>query len=298
MVSSVTHDVGMRFLRVLALIVAVSVGLTGCAYNDDLPGREAGPVSESGVELPPTSGAFDYQLGEPYEVDGSLDAVALDSSQTPPEGVYGICYVNGFQTQPGESAEWLSKRGDLLLRDASGAPVVDPDWPDEYILDPSTSEQREGILAVLEPFIRGCAAAGFDAVEIDNLDTFTRFDGAAEVRGASIDESGALALAARYVEIAHHAGLAIGQKNAAELADRGREELGFDFAVAEECGAFDECAIYTAAYGPQVLQIEYTDNLPGGAEAVCSDPQRAPLTVIRDRDLVAAGAPGHFRQQC
>ena len=198
---------------VLAAATMLSISLSGCA--------QSGAVAS--VALPPTAGTFDYQLGEPYEIDGGIDIVARDSSADPEPGAYSICYINGFQTQPGESAEWVAERPDLLLRDSAGESVIDADWPDEHVLDPSTGEQRDGILAVMSPIIEGCAASGFDAVEIDNLDTFTRFDG--------IDEAGALELARAYVDAAHASGLAIGQKNAAELADLGREELGFDFAV-------------------------------------------------------------------
>lgn len=280
----VDHDGGMRPLRTALALVPLVFALTACA--------QGGPdvSSDSSVVLPPTSGAFDYQLGGAYELDGGVDVVVRDAGAEPEAGAYSVCYVNGFQTQPQESAEWLAERSQLLLHDASGEPVVDADWPDEFILDPSTEAQRDGILAELAPVISGCAEAGFDAVEIDNLDTFTRFDG--------IDESGALELARAFVDVAHASGLAIGQKNAAELADRGRGELGFDFAVAEECSAYGECAAYRDAYGEQVLQVEYTDNLPGGVDAVCSDPDRAPLTIVRDRDLVAADAQGYSREQC
>lgn len=276
-----------------ALLLVVSVfALSGCAHG----GTDASAAST--VPLPPTSGTFDYQLGEPYDMDGGLDVVARDSTAAPDSGAYSICYVNGFQTQPGESATWLDERSWLLLHDDAGQPIVDPDWPDEYILDPSTAAQRDGILDVMAPIISGCAESGFDAVEIDNLDTFTRFDASTIGGGAGIDESGALELAAAYVDTAHAAGLAIGQKNAAELADRGRGELGFDFAVAEECGAYGECDVYSSAYGDLVLQIEYTDALAGSPEEVCTDDSRAPLTVIRDRDLVAPDVPDYFRMQC
>ncbi|GAB3288427.1 endo alpha-1,4 polygalactosaminidase [Pseudoclavibacter terrae] len=286
--------------RAVALVAGVaslaSVALAGCA-SDGLTSGESGSEVNAGVALPPTSGTFDYQLGEPYAIDGGIDVVARDSTAAPEPGAYSICYVNGFQTQPGEAEAWLGERGGLLLRDASGEPVIDPDWPDEYILDPSTSRQRDGILAEIEPVITGCAEAGFDAVEVDNLDTFTRF--------GAIDETGALELARAYVDVAHASGLAIGQKNSAELADRGRDELGFDFAVTEECSAYAECGTYSAAYGEQVLQIEYLDNLPAAGaaavistDAVCGDPDRAPLTIIRDRDLVGVGAEGYFYQQC
>ena len=245
------------------------------------------PASAAPSALPPTTGGFDYQLGGTSDAQG-LAVVVRDSTAQPLSGAYNICYLNGFQTQPG--SDWADGHGSALLRDKSGAPVIDPDWPDEYLLDPTTAAQRATILEVLAPELNHCADNGFDAVEIDNLDTFTRFP--------VIEEAGALELARSYVALAHGRGLAIGQKNAAELAGIGRRQLGFDFAVTEECAAYDECAAYTGPYGPHVLQIEYVDNLPAPFAAVCAAPDRAPLTILRDRDLVPPGAAGHVYQQC
>jgi glycosyl hydrolase family 114 len=92
--------------------------------------------------------------------------------------------------------------------------------------------------------------------------------------------------------------LAIAQKNAAESTDAGRREVGFDFAVAEECAAYRECDDYRRAYGPHVLQIEYPDNLPDPFGDVCRSPERAPLTILRDRNLVAPDTAGYVREQC
>lgn len=252
------------------------------------PAAPAPTGSTPAYALPPTSGVFDYQLGGAYDLPG-LAVVGRDSTAEPAEGAYSICYVNGFQTQPGDEATWAGARQDLLLHDGSGELVVDPDWPDEHVLDPSTEARRAGILEVIGPVIDGCAAHGFDAVEIDNLDTWTRFD--------QIPESGAVALASAYIARAHAAGLAIAQKNAAEHTEAFRR-LGFDFAVTEECAVWDECAAYTDVYGEHVLQIEYTDALPRPFADVCARPDRAPLTILRDRDLVAKGEDTYAYDQC
>jgi hypothetical protein len=269
---------------VAAATTAVAV-LGGCGATS----------AADGYRLPPTSGTFDYQLGAAYDVPGGLDVVVRDATAEPAEGAYSVCYVNGFQTQPGETDLWLGEHEDLLLHDAAGQLVVDPDWPDEHVLDPSTAEQRAGILEILGPVVTGCADSGFDAVEIDNLDTWTRFDDPSTGR---IDEEGALALAAAYVDLAHGAGLAVAQKNAAEVAALAHDELGFDLAVTEECAAYDECAAYTDVYGDHVLQVEYGDALPAPFAQVCARTDRAPLTVLRDRDLVGPDDAGYVREQC
>ncbi len=256
------------------------------------------PAPTPGVTLPPTAGVFDYQLGGPSPTvrvgatTRAIDVVVRDATAAPLPGAYTVCYVNGFQTQPGEASLWR-RHTDVLLHDEGGDLVVDPDWPDEYVLDPSTPAQRRTILSVLGPVVTGCAADGFDAVEIDNLDTWTRFD--------AIDEAGAHALARAYVDLAHSAGLAIAQKNAAEITRLAHDRLGFDFAVTEECAAWDECAAYTDVYGDHVLQIEYPDALDDAGltfAQVCALTDRAPLTILRDRDLVPPGKPGHRYATC
>ena len=289
-------------VRSLAGAVAVVVLLGACGTApDDVPETRpaTGPVPGPGAPaLPPVDGTLDYQLGGPSEtVDTGAgvvtpDVVVRDAGAAPLPGAYSVCYVNGFQTQPDAAALWADHE-DLLLHDAAGEPVVDPDWPDEHVLDPSTAAQREGILAILGPVVTGCADDGFDAVEIDNLDTWTRFD--------TIDEDGAHALARAYVDLAHDAGLAVAQKNAAEIVGVARDDLGFDFAVTEECAVFDECAAYTDTYGDHVLQVEYPDALDDAGltfDDVCARDDRAPLTVLRDRDLVTPDDPGYIYVTC
>ncbi len=256
-------------------------------------------TTEQPVEITPLPehGVVDYQLGAAYDevsIDGvatAIDVVVRDSTSVPLEGAYSICYVNGFQTQP-EDASW-DGRSDLLLTDDAGEPVVDPDWPDEHVLDPSTAQQREGILAIVGTMIEECAARGFDAVEIDNLDTWTRFE--------EIDRAGTLALAQEYADLAHSLGLAIAQKNAVEIAQIGAEEIGFDFAIAEECAIWDECADYLEAYQGLVLEIEYADALDDEGMTfaqVCGSSDRAELLILRDRDLVGPTSSEYVYDRC
>lgn len=290
---------GMNRTMILAGAAVAMTAVSACASTPQSSEQGDEPVpAAADIVLPPTSGVFDYQLGGAYDEldlgDGpvGIDVVVRDSTAEPLAGAYSVCYVNGFQTQPDDADLW-SQHEDLLLHDADGELVIDPEWPDEFVLDPGTSGQRDGIVDVIGPVIDGCAAGGFDAVEIDNLDTWTRFD--------EIDAEGAHALAAAYVARAHDAGMAIAQKNAAEITEFAHDDLGFDFAVTEECGVWQECASYTDVYGDHVLQIEY----PGALEdegmtfdQVCELPDRAPLTILRDLDLVAAGDDDYAYRAC
>ena len=251
----------------------------------------AGCAAPPPAPAPPPAGVVvDYQLGGAYDPADGVGGVVRDATAPPAPGLYSVCYLNGFQTQPSERALWLEERSDLVLT-AEGEPVIDENWPDELILDISTAEKRSAIAGLGESAIRGCAASGFDAVEFDNLDSFTR-------SGGAFDVDDALDLAGRYTDIAHDAGLASGQKNTAELGERGREQAGFDFVVAEECHRFDECAAYTAVYGEAVIDIEYSDDLRGDFSDACDDPAAPRSTVLRDRDLVTPADEGYVFESC
>lgn len=245
----------------------------------------AGAASAEGP-LPPGAVA-DYQLGGGYPPAPGVTVVVRDSTDTPAPGLFNICYVNGFQTQPG--ADWPEA---LLLRGPDGAPLADPGWPDEFLLDISTPDLRAANLKRLRPVLQACADKGFDAVEFDNLDSFTR-------SGGGLDEGDALAFAALLVKEARDLGLAAGQKNTAELAAEGRDRAGFTFAVTEACHRWDECAAFTSVYGAgQVLGIEYADDLRGSFAETCANPDRPGSLILRDRMLSPAGAKGYVFGTC
>ncbi|UGB34782.1 endo alpha-1,4 polygalactosaminidase [Microbacterium sp. cx-55] len=268
-----------RLLAAFAVTLAVG-GVAGC--TSDAGGHAAS------VALPPAGAPLDYQLGGAYDPDPRVEIVDRDRAAEPAEGRYSICYLNGFQTQPGERADWP---GELVLTDAVGDDVIDPDWPDESLLDTGSAANRAAIAERIGGWISGCAEAGFQAVEFDNLDSYTRSDGALELGDN-------LALAELLVTSAHAHGLAAGQKNAAEDAARLRRDAGFDFAVVEECAVYRECGAYTAVYGPHVVDIEYTDALPRPFAEMCADEDSPASMVLRDRGLAPAGDAAHVFELC
>ncbi|HIW99128.1 MAG TPA: endo alpha-1,4 polygalactosaminidase, partial [Candidatus Nesterenkonia stercoripullorum] len=74
-----------------------------------------------------------------------------------------------------------------------------------------------------------------------------------------------------------------------------------DFAITEECGALDECGDHQEVYGEHVLQVEYPESLEHAGvdfDQVCSLPDRSPMTILRDHDLLLAGAQGHVYRRC
>jgi hypothetical protein len=249
----------------------------------------ARPRPTRAIELPPVAAPFDYQLGGAYPPPPGTRIVERDRTATPAPGTYGICYVNAFQTQPKELAWWRSGRQDLLLSTGAGF-VEDPDWPGEVLLDTSTPDQRERLAAIVGGWIDSCAAKGYRAVELDNLDSWTR-------SGDRLTAATNLAFAQLLVARAHARRLAVAQKNAAELAPQGTR-IGFDFAVAEECQVYGECDAYTTAYGRHVLEVEYTDDGTDAFAQACAARGKDVSVLLRDRDLVPAGAGGYVYRRC
>lgn len=260
--------------RATALVMAVvtTVILAACAAPSTTPF--------------PGGARADYQLGGAYDPDPGVAVVVRDSEAEPAGGTYSICYVNGFQTQPG--VEWPR---DLILLDDDGAPLVDQNWPDENIIDLSTPEKRRAAADRQFESIATCADSGFDAVEFDNLDSYTRSQDA-----VTLDD--AIAFATVLVAETHRLGMAASQKNTTELGDRGRDEIGFDFAVVEECDQFDECGSVTAVYGSKVIDIEYTDALRRPFPDVCADAATPRSTILRDRGLSPSSSAEYVYDHC
>ena len=221
----------------------------------------------------PTGTDVDYQLGGARPVPDHVGIVVRDREARPAAGTFNVCYVNGFQTQPNERRFWR-RHWRLVLKDG-GRPVVDDAWG-EWLLDVRTRAKRRDLARIVGRWVDGCAADGFDAVEFDNLDSFTRSH-------RLVERGDALAFARLLVRAAHGAGLEAGQKN---LAGYDGTRIGFDFAIAEECGRYRECGAYTRAYGARVLSIEYRR---ADFRWTCRRyGDRLPV-VLRDRDLTRTG---------
>ncbi|MBB4905310.1 endo alpha-1,4 polygalactosaminidase [Actinophytocola algeriensis] len=253
----------VRALLVLALLAA-------CAPAEDP------------IPLPPPHAPWDYQIGGAYPPTDGVEVVVRDHGAEPVPGLYNVCYVNAFQAQPGAEQEW----GDLLLRDADGEIVYDEDWG-EALLDTSTG--RDDIAARVNAWIDECADKGFQAVEPDNYDSFTR---APDGLLSAEDNQALIRLLSAH---AHSLGLAIAQKNTAELAER-RTANGLDFAVVEECGYHDsECGTYTEAFGDHVVVVEYAQE---GRDRACAGWGDELSIVLRDVDVSTPDDDGYVYGTC
>ena len=272
----------------LAFVVACG-GSGGGPAAVDAPGGDADPSAVDAPGLPfvlqPANGAVDYQLGGAYPPPAGVAIVSRDRTEERAPGLYNICYVNGFQIQPGEETFWMTQHPELILRDGQGNPVIDADW-DEMLIDVSTPAKRTAVAAIVGAWIIGCAVGGYDAIEIDNLDSFTRSQGL-------LTEEHAVAAMRMFADTAHVRGLAVAQKNSSELVGR-KLDMATDFVVAEECNRYTECGDYTAAYGDHVIVIEYRQ---ADFDAGCTAFPGLSM-VLRDRNLVRQGTTGYVFAGC
>ncbi len=262
-----------------------------------VPALPAGAQTNEPWSPPPANAGFDYQIGGPYKVPAGVTVVSRDwYAGRPMRSGYSICYINAFQTQaddpgvdrPDERSNWPSH----LVLDRLG----DPNWPGEYLIDISTPAKRRDARDHVGRMIRRCARKGFDAVEFDNLDSWTRFRGTALADQVPFGRRQTIMFARLITAYAHEQGLAVAQKNTASFGRKAAlRRIGFDFAIAESCGVWNECDRYTRVYGDNVIAIEYS--AAGFANACAAIGSRASV-VLRDVAVSRRGSPTHVYDSC
>ncbi|GGV41658.1 hypothetical protein GCM10010277_30500 [Streptomyces longisporoflavus] len=271
----------------LAACAATLLLAAACSTGDGKDTPDTSTDRTGTVRPPKPDTVFDYQLGGPYAPDDAVRAISRDRSAEPAKGLYNVCYVNAFQTQPGDAITWWKKNHpDLLLKNDEGSLVVDEDW-DEPLLDISAAGKREKLMNIVGPWIDGCAKAGYDAVEPDNLDSYERSDDLLTTEHAA-------SFAQLLAERAHRKGLAIAQKNTTDLLPD-RDRIGFDFAVVEECAAYKECGDFADAYDDKVFAVEYTRK---DYNTACDTYGSRLSITLRDRDVTPKGTKGYVFAQC
>jgi hypothetical protein len=282
-------------LAVLPLTLAAAVAAGALACGDD----DAVAVGAGGSNPPPPVNAkFDYQIGGAYQLPDGVTVVSRDwfASDPAADPVYSICYVNAFQTQPNERgtnrpdehSNWpkrlvLEKLGD------------DPNWGGEYLIDIRNAKKRRRAARWVGQMIAGCDNKGYEAVEYDNLDSWTRFDGTPLERKVPFGKSDALAFARLLAKRAHTRDLAVGQKNTADVTRRQSRKAGFDFAIAEECARYRECGRYRSVHGNDVISIEYRRK---DFNAACRTVGDHISVVLRDRNVSRPTSPRYKYDAC
>ena len=249
----------------------------------------AGPVGGGGF---PANVSFDYQIGSAYEPPSGVGIVSRDwhSGQPLGGGAYSICYVNAFQTQPDGSGSRIDEESQWPAEVVLTSLGDDPNWEGEFLIDLSSGPKRSVAADHVAKMVDSCASKGFDAVEFDNLDSWTR------IPGLPFGRADAIAFASLITDHAQRKGLAVAQKNTVGLSSaEARDTIGFDFAIVESCGQYNECDVVASVYGANAVYIEYSDQAFRQACAVVGGQSSV---VRRNRNVSAPGSGGYVYDEC
>ena len=233
------------------------------------------PAAAARWQPKPTTAAWQWQLqgkidlsvdADVYEVDG-FEVAAKTVARLHRQGRKAICYL--------DVGSWESFRPDADRFPQSVLGRAYEGYPDERWLD----IRRIDLLA---PILRGrfdlCRRKGFDAVEPDNI------AGYENKTGFPLTAADQLRFNRWVAREVHRRGMSVALKN-----DPGqvRQLVGrFDFAVVEECFAYEECGMFSpfVKAGKAVFVAEYEEPLA----AICAQAERLRFSVIRkDYDLFA-----------
>lgn len=204
------------------------------------PTEEGRWLPKPGVEWQwQLTGTLDRDVDVPvYDIDGfNHDAAVVRGLHK--RGVKVICYLN-----VGAWEDWRPDADDFpaaLLGKGNG-------WEGERWLD---IRQTKTLRPLLAKRFDMCADKGFDAIEPDQL------DGHINDTGFPLTAQHQLDFNRMVSRLARERGLSVGLKND---VDHVRQLLDdFDFAVNEECAAFDECAKLSPFIeaGKAVFHVEY-----------------------------------------
>ncbi len=233
-------------------------------------------VAEAERWLPePTVAAWQWQLqgkidtsipAPVYEVDG-FETPAGTVAKLHRQGRKAICYL--------DVGSWESYRPDADRFPKRVLGEVYSGYPDERWLD----VRRIDLLA---PILRArfdlCARKGFDAVEPDNL------AGYENETGFPLGGRDQLRFNRWVAREVHRRGMSVALKNDPAQV---RQLVGnFDFAVVEECFAYEECGMFSpfVGAGKAVFVAEYEKPLA----SICAEAGELRFSVIRkDYDLFA-----------
>jgi uncharacterized protein (TIGR01370 family) len=180
-----------------------------------------------------------------------------------------ICYMSA-----GSWENWRSDKKDFPEK-VKGKPLED--WAGERYLD----IRHPAVRRIMKARLDRCKAKGFDAVDPDNVDSFEIGD----KTGFPLTKSDAIAYLKFLAVEAHKRGLAIGLKNATEIARNVLDQM--DFAVTEDCfdqGWCPDSKNFTVQNKP-VFAIEYTDNNID-FDAFCKQAKKYKLSpLLKERNL-------------
>jgi len=278
--------------------IETDAGDAGTDAQPDAAGDEGPDGGETGADALPDAGpdaagdagrtvwrpapgtSWQWQLSG--TLDTSLDVVMydIDLFETPDStidalhavGRVVICYFSA-----GSYENWRPDKDDFP---SSALGKVMDGWPDERWLDIRAPELRP----IMQRRLDLAAEKGCDGVEPDNV------DGYQNDTGFPLSAADQLAYNRFLAAEAHARGLSVGLKN--DLGQIPELVADFDWALNEECFAYDECdaLLPFIRAGKAVFQVEYgSANL---ANTVCPKANALDFdTLIKKLDLDAWRVP-------
>ena len=218
-------------------------GLDGMAVGRDV--QDAG--LDAGRPRPGLTTRWHIDLEAPVDVTVDADWFDLDLFDNDARVVAAlhargrrvVCYFSA-----GSGEDW---RPDYRSIAAAALGDALDGWPGERWLDVRAASVR----AVMQRRLDRAVANGCDGVDPDNVDGF------ANQTGFPLRSADQLAYNRFLAAEAHARGLVVGLKN--DLAQVAALVPDFDFAINEQCFAYNECATLApfVRAGKPVLQIEY-----------------------------------------
>ena len=199
-----------------------------------------------------------------YDVD-LLDTPAETVAALQTDGRVVICYFSA-----GSQEDWRADAGRFTASEVGRSLEG---WPGERWLDIRTDNVR----AIMRKRLDLAVSKGCDGVEPDNV------DGYANDSGFDLTEDDQLAFDRFLATEAHARGLSVGLKNALDLVDA--LEPDFDWALNEECVAWNECAALRPFVdaGKAVFHVEYVDDTADGPalrDTACADATTAGFSTL------------------
>lgn len=242
-------------------------------------GGSGGQGGGASVYLPKPGTSWQWQLsGLPLDTSFDVEVYDIDLVETKTSEIDAlhaagrkvICYFS--------AGSWESFRPDASDFPAAvkGSPL-DPPFADELWLDIRSQVVRD----IMKKRLDLAVTKKCDAVEPDNVDGFSNDNGFGLTSADQLDFNKFIA------NEAHARGLSVGLKNDIEqlsaLVDF------FDWALNEECYAYNECAAYGPTFiqaGKAVFHAEYVD--AGQLTKVCAVTKPLQIsTIIKNIELDA-----------
>ncbi|MGR6921364.1 endo alpha-1,4 polygalactosaminidase [[Actinomadura] parvosata] len=248
----------MRLPVLIAALVVTTALTTGPAEAQ--AAKLPDPVPCAGCWKPALNTSWEWRLSslpakpfldvQMYDIDGfaaKSGAIVKELKAAKP-GRKVVCYISA-----GTHEDWRPDAG-RFPASVIGEPLEE--WEGERWLD---IRQYGGPLGeIMKARLDMCKAAGFDAVEPDNVDAYTNDS------GFPLTAADQLAYNAWFANEAHKRGLSVGLKN--DVAQIPKLLPYYDFAVNEQCWQYSECTTAqngTYGYdqfvkaGKAVFQVEY-----------------------------------------